>query len=130
MTRVIDTGKYQELLEAKQTELFQGLRRREDITIEKAPDAIDDLQLMALRELAISNLHRESRLLRGVKAALNRIEEGRYGVCLRCEEPISPKRLSAVPWAAYCVGCQEAIDGGEARGENREMESFDMEDAA
>jgi DnaK suppressor protein len=40
-----------------------------------------------------------------------------YGVCLECEEPISPKRLDAVPWARYCVSCQERIAARIAEGE-------------
>ena len=36
-----------------------------------------------------------------------------YGVCLHCEEDISPKRVNAVPWAAYCIKCQEQVDRHE-----------------
>ena len=39
------------------------------------------------------------------------------GVCLECEEPISAKRLDAVPWARYCVACQERIAARIAEGE-------------
>ena len=45
--------------------------------------------------------------LRLVNEALDRLESGDYGTCLRCEEPIPPKRLQALPWARYCVPCQE-----------------------
>ena len=45
--------------------------------------------------------------LRQINEALQRIKEGTYGVCAECEKPISPKRLQAVPWAKYCVPCQE-----------------------
>lgn len=47
--------------------------------------------------------------LRLVNEALDRIETGDYGVCLHCDEPIPLKRLEAVPWARYCVSCQEQI---------------------
>ena len=40
-----------------------------------------------------------------------------YGVCPECEEPISAKRLDAVPWARYCVSCQEKIAARIADGE-------------
>ena len=46
--------------------------------------------------------------LRLVDEALDRLEAGDYGVCLRCEEQIPAKRLRALPWARYCVPCQEA----------------------
>ncbi len=51
----------------------------------------------------------DMKLLREIADALHRIDQGTYGVCLECEEPISTKRLDAVPWARFCVTCQEAI---------------------
>ncbi len=46
-----------------------------------------------------------------VSDALARIENQTYGLCLDCEERITPKRLAALPWARYCMTCQEARDG-------------------
>jgi len=48
-------------------------------------------------------------LLREISDALKRIELGSYGVCPECEEDISSKRLDAVPWARYCVTCQDLV---------------------
>jgi DnaK suppressor protein len=100
-------------LEKRQGEISASLRNREDIAIEKTPDAIDEVQLAGERELAIRNLDRESNLLRNVKGALARIADGSYGTCMHCEEDISLKRLNAVPWAAFCIRCQEAVDRNE-----------------
>jgi len=108
-----ELNKYRAMLETKQAELGAGLRNREDIAIEKTPDAIDEVQLAGERELAIRNLDRESSLLRSVRSALGRVGDGSYGVCLHCEEEIKPKRLEAVPWAKYCIRCQEAADRQE-----------------
>ncbi len=108
-----ELNKYRAVLEARMAELSAGLRNREDIAIEKTPDALDEVQLAGERELAIRNLDRESNLLRNVRAALHRIEEGSYGVCLHCEEDIKTKRLDAVPWTRYCIRCQEAADRHE-----------------
>ena len=52
------------------------------------------------------------KLLREVEDALRRIHGSSYGVCAECSEPISAKRLDAVPWAKFCVRCQEAIGAG------------------
>ena len=116
-----ELNKYKEILENKQAELAQVLRNRDAITIEKSPDALDEVQNAAERELAIRNLDRESNLLRNVRAALHRIDEGTFGICLHCEEDISPKRLNAVPWAAYCIACQEIADKNQEEG----IESLD-----
>src|SRR5919109_155386 len=112
--------KYKTILEAKQAELSVGLRNREDIAIEKTPDALDEVQLAGERELAIRNLDRESNLLRNVRGALVRIADGSYGVCLHCEQDIKPKRLDAVPWAKYCIRCQEAADRHEFESDSHE----------
>src|SRR6202521_1513685 len=108
-----ELNKYRAMLEARKAELSAGLRNREDIAIEKTPDALDEVQLAGERELAIRNLDRESNMLRQVKGALARIADGSYGVCMHCEEDIKPKRLDAVPWTKYCIKCQEAADRNE-----------------
>src|SRR3954451_6387309 len=108
-----ELNKYKAMLEARMAELAGGLRNREGIAIEKTADALDEVQLAGERELAIRNLDRESNMLRNVRGALSRIADGSYGTCLHCEEEISPKRLNAVPWTAYCIKCQEAADRHE-----------------
>ena len=109
MTRT-ELAKYKQILDAKQAELARVLRNREAIAIEKSADALDEVQHAAERELAIRNLDRESGLLRQVKGGLARIDDGSYGICVHCEEDINPKRLNAVPWAQYCIQCQELAD--------------------
>jgi DnaK suppressor protein len=116
-----ELNKYRAVLEAKQAELSAGLRNREDIAIEKTPDALDEVQLAGERELAIRNLDRESNLLRNVKSALGRIHDDSYGVCMHCEEDIKPKRLEALPWAKYCIRCQEAADRHEFEAETGDV---------
>ncbi len=116
-----EINKYREVLEARQAELTGFIKNREGITIEKSPDALDEVQNAAERELAIRNLDRESNLLRNVRAALRRIDDGSFGVCVHCDEDISPKRIAAVPWTPYCIGCQEAADRAQEDG----SESFD-----
>lgn len=112
MTKV-DLDKFRKILETKQAELSGSLRNRDEIVIEKAPDALDEVQLAGERELAIRNLDRDSNMLRQIRRALARIEDGSYGICLHCDEEISPKRIAAVPWAAYCIRCQEQVDRHE-----------------
>ena len=109
----IEMNKYREMLETKQADLRAGLRNREEIAIEKAADSIDEIQFAGERELAIRNLDRGSTLLRSVRGALARVADGSYGACLHCAGEIKAKRLDAVPWAKYCVRCQEAADRHE-----------------
>ena len=118
---------YKKLLEAKRNELLRGTSDREEIAIESAAEDFDRLQQQLNREVAIRNLDRQSALLKSVQAALNRIEDETFGICLRCDEPIPEKRLNALPWAAYCVACQESIDRQRAKGEvDEDGESADL----
>lgn len=119
-----ELNKFKQILEARFTELARVVRNREGIVIEKSPDALDEVQNAAERELAIRNLDRESHLLRNVRAALRRIDEGAYGVCLHCEEDISPKRLAAVPWTPYCIQCQEMVDRHQESSESESLEEL------
>ncbi len=125
-----ELNKFRQVLETKQTELQSVLRNREAIAIEKSPDALDEVQHAAERELAIRNLDRESQLLRNVRAALRRIHEESYGICMHCEEEISPKRLAAVPWTPYCIRCQEIIDRNREQFEDSELLEEMMVNAA
>ncbi len=114
-----ELNKFKTILVSKQTELEKIVRNRDGIAIEKSADALDEVQHAAERDLAIRNLDRESNLLRNVRSALRRIEERSFGICVHCEEEISPKRLAAVPWTPFCIRCQEQADRN--RGEGNEM---------
>jgi len=107
---------FQEILERKESDLVSLLRRRDGIAIEKSADQMDEIQSATERDLAIRNVDRDSNLLRDVKDALRRMREGSFGTCIDCESEISPKRLSAVPWAACCIQCQEAAERDHENG--------------
>ena len=111
-----ELNKYKSVLQTKQAELVHVLRNRDGIAIEKCPDSLDEVQYATERELAIRSLDRDSVLLRNVRAALDRIKEGSFGVCLHCDEDISPKRLAAVPSTAFCIVCQEIADRSQYEG--------------
>jgi DnaK suppressor protein len=104
------SNSFRKMLEAKRDELLSNTSDREEIRIEHAAEEFDRLQQQLNREVAIRNLDRESALLKQVQGALARFDDETFGVCLRCDEPIPEKRLKAVPWAAYCVPCQEIVD--------------------
>jgi DnaK suppressor protein len=52
----------------------------------------------------------DSSVLQQAEAALARIRSGEFGLCLGCDKSIPARRLHIVPWAAYCVSCQEQVD--------------------
>ena len=105
-------------LKSKMRESAATTSLRDSIRIHRVADPIDMTQEAAEREMAIENLDRETALIRRVREAMERIDDGSYGMCLECEEPISPKRLNAIPWAERCIICQEWADRAAA---NRKM---------
>ena len=114
------SNELRKVLETKRQELLSSTGDREEIRIEHAAEEFDRLQQQLNREVAIRNLDRESTLLKQVQSALARMEDDSFGVCLRCDEAIPERRLRAVPWAAYCVPCQEIIDRQRAMGGSEE----------
>lgn len=105
-----DRKKFQEMLLVKQTELQNRLARRDDLEVQVSPDEFDARLQLVDREFQSGLLHQTALDLREVRAALVRIDDESYGVCGECDEPISFARLDVIPWANYCVKCQERIE--------------------
>jgi RNA polymerase-binding transcription factor len=105
-----ELNRFRGILTVKVAELERLTRHREGIKVERSADQLEEVQAASERALAVCNLDREFNQLRNAHAALRRIEEGSFGRCHECDEDIHPKRLAAVPWATYCVRCQEALD--------------------
>lgn len=89
---------------------LEALAAPGSVGLEDQPPLVHD-QFVALR-LNTS----DRRKLRLIDAALQRIDRGEFGYCAECGEAIPPKRLQAIPWAMYCVPCQERLDGHRDRG--------------
>jgi DnaK suppressor protein len=64
----------------------------------------------------------ESRELRNIENALQRIETGQYGVCESCEKKIPSVRLEALPYATLCLGCQREADEEQEYDNHRESQ--------
>jgi len=106
----IEADRFQAVLTARIAELERVTRYRDGIAVERSADQLEEIQAASQRALAVCNLDREFKQLRDARAGLRRIQEGSYGICQECDQDIHPKRLAAVPWARFCIRCQEAID--------------------
>ena len=104
---------YRKILEKKAEEIGQSMSAQNAAQViyrQEHPHDEGDLSQQSHEEWIFLNRNTlEVKLLRQVQDALRRIEQGTYGVCPECEEPISVKRLQAVPWAKFCVACQERL---------------------
>jgi DnaK suppressor protein len=108
----IDSGirRRKATLEAQLEDLFRSGGDREGLEIEQLADPLDQVRSSTDRDMAVETLNQRARLIHDVQSALARIEDGSYGLCERCEEPIPAKRLDALPWARMCVHCQSAME--------------------
>lgn len=122
----INVANYRNLLESKAEEVRQSMSAQKAAQVVArldVPSDEGDLSQQHHEEWIFLNRNTiDMKLLREISDALHRVETETYGICLECEEPISTKRLNAVPWARYCVTCQEMIANRIADGEMVEYE--------
>ena len=84
-------------------------------------DSVDEASRSIERELLFELSDNERITLDQIEAALRKIDKGTYGVCESCQKPIAKARLDALPFARYCINCQnsaESAPGGEVEGPN------------
>ena len=100
---------YRQILLKKRALISSALRLERGETNERVPE--EDQGTVAHEEFVSMRLNRlDYAHLRMINEALDRIESGDYGICLGCDGEIPGKRLNALPWARYCVPCQEHIN--------------------
>ena len=107
---------YRDRLLERRESLFRQVTEAEKTTRERDLEATQDPADMAAnaytKELLISMSDNDRKLLGLIDEALARVESGDYGECVNCGEPIQEKRLNAVPWARYCLRCQDMKEKG------------------
>ena len=109
---------FKKRLEQRQQELRRTVSR--NVQDGRAADSEDIAQDIAdkaansyTKEFLFSQSSNDRALLARVEEALVRIREGSFGECINCGNEVNPKRLEAVPWARYCIKCQEKIEQGQ-----------------
>jgi DnaK suppressor protein len=104
---------YRRKLQEKRREVTAGLGTKFDTLARMGRVAEDDQAQISHDEFVSLRLNSlDYAQLRLVEEALDRLDSGDYGTCLRCEERIPAKRLEVLPWARYCVKCQEGMGAG------------------
>jgi len=99
----------QEILDLYQHDLAEGQRAHDE---GGADDLVDRANNAYNREFMLALSGSERDLLRDIDAALERVDAATYGECQHCATRIPAARLKAVPWARYCVVCQEQVEQG------------------
>jgi len=112
----IDTTKMSRLLETRRADLeafiHNAAENRTDTELDQQRigrlSRMDAMQQQAMDD---ETHRRRERELEKIKAALRRIEDGDYGYCSACDEPIAPKRLENDPGALMCIACASKAGG-------------------
>jgi len=108
--------KYRRLLDEKKANLSVDIAKtrsaEEETSEELTQDIADKAVSSYTREFLYSLTDGERSTLLQIDDAIGRIDEGSYGFCVNCGQPMAEKRLTAVPWAPYCVDCQELSEKG------------------
>ena len=98
----------------KQRQLTEEVGRTALYGKDAEDDSIKDLgdqaNTASTREFFFELGNGDRRLLRDVVSALQKLDDGAFGNCERCNEPISEKRLEALPFARYCIECQRRLE--------------------
>ena len=101
---------YRRKLVDKRRDVIAGMGVKFDTLARMGRVAEDDQAQLSHDEFVSLRMNGlDYRQLRLVDEALDRLDAGDYGICLGCDEPIAEKRLRALPWARYCVACQENV---------------------
>lgn len=95
-------------------ELLINKLKSNDLSVDDAetPDPVDLAVRNYSKNVMLAVSENDSRQLAMIDEALVRIEDDEYGSCQNCEKEINPKRLAAIPWARYCLSCQELVEQG------------------
>jgi DnaK suppressor protein len=106
-----DFKKFREILLAKKDELLKNAKRTltEDMTLDSddLPDEMDLASSEYLQSFTFRLRGREKTFLKKIDHALAKLDDGTFGICEECEEPISSKRLEARPETTLCIRCKE-----------------------
>lgn len=100
-------AKFKNVLLLELNELSQQLNIKLPTGLKVPSVGIDDIDEHVM-QMTIRTSLRPRNKYKLVLEALERMDEGTYGICLGCEEPIPSARLEARPWASLCIGCKEA----------------------
>ncbi len=107
---------YETQLNEQRNILLGLVERTEDYGREADDDVSQDPADKAsnsyTKELLFSQSTNERNTLKLIQEAIVRLSDGDFGECQNCGQDIQPKRLDAIPWAAYCIRCQELQEQG------------------
>lgn len=112
-----DLEKFRGILEDKRLALVKNAQAslEQDMTLDtnEMPDEVDLASSEYIQSFALRLRGRERNFLDKIETALRKIEDGEFGTCEECDEPIGRKRLEARPETTLCIRCKEDQERNE-----------------
>ena len=106
--RASNRKKYKELLLSKREEIVSSPERSTVVDeAMRTGDWVDHSSRENDIHVNLALKQTDTKLLRAIDEALQRVDQGTFGICLDCQEPIADERLRAVPWTRVCIDCKE-----------------------
>jgi DnaK suppressor protein len=115
----VDVERFKELLVEERRRVLDAIEYLHKENPGSLEEETEDETQNTLAETATATLDREidytleensENVLKEIEQALKRIDEGTYGTCVNCGEPIAEERLAAIPWAMYCIDCKRLLE--------------------
>jgi DnaK suppressor protein len=100
-----------EKLEFQRHETRQFLRRLEEEAQSLDADSADRSVISLLKESLLERSTQRRTVLHLIEAALKRIADDSFGICVACGDEIQDQRLQALPWTQFCLRCQGQLEG-------------------
>ena len=120
----VDTARFEQILREERQRVLDAISYLHEETPGSLEDQTEEIVGNSdnhLGETATATLDREidysleensGQVLRAIDAALQRIEDGTFGICESCGQPISEERLEAIPYATQCIDCRRKGERG------------------
>jgi RNA polymerase-binding protein DksA len=120
----VDTARFEQILREERQRVCDAISYLHEETPGSLEDETEEIiggSDNHLGETATATLDREidysleensEQVLRAIDVALRRIDEGTYGICETCGQPISEERLEAIPYATQCIDCRRKGERG------------------
>ena len=115
----VDVERFKELLVEERRRVLDAIEYLHKENPGSIEEETEDETQHNLAETATATLDREidytleensENVLKEIEQALVRIEEGTFGICVHCTQPIAEDRLAAIPWAMYCIDCKRLLE--------------------
>ncbi|PLX99535.1 MAG: molecular chaperone DnaK [Desulfuromonas sp.] len=110
----LDVEAARKMLLKMRDEVLKEVQQANQASLEIGQDGVPDIGDLSAntysRDVLLNLSENQRQKIRDIDAALERVAAGEYGICMRCEEEIQPRRMEVRPFSRYCVECKSDVE--------------------